>query len=133
MDADLQESGLRVGMDLVEIARIRDLIDSRGDKFLCRIYTAEELKQCNGRVESLAARFAGKEALVKALGTGLRGFRWKDVEVIREASGRPRLTLHGRAAQLANEMGYSRFEISLTHTSSIAGAVVIALRQPNET
>jgi holo-[acyl-carrier protein] synthase len=120
---------LGVGTDLAEVSRIRDSIQRFGDRFLNRIYTPGEraysLRKANP-AERFAARFAVKEAGMKAIGTGWsRGVRWVDFEVVNEPSGRPTLKLAGAAAQIAGQMGVNRISISLTHTAEMAFAVVI--------
>lgn len=120
---------LGIGTDLAEVSRIRDSIRKFGDRFVNRVYTAGEraysLRRANP-AERFAARFAVKEAGMKAIGTGWsRGVRWIDFEVVNERSGRPTLKLAGVAAQVASQMGVKRISISLTHTAELALAVVI--------
>jgi holo-[acyl-carrier protein] synthase len=120
---------LGVGTDLIEIARIAQSIDRFGDRFLHRVYTAREIAYCRRKknsAESLAARFAAKEAAAKALGTGIsRGIAWLDLEVVRQPSGKPTLQLSGRAAQRAKQLGVATISLSLTHSKDIALAFVI--------
>lgn len=120
---------LGIGTDLAEVERIRKSVLQFGDRFLTRIYTTHErayaLKKANAN-ERLAARFAAKEAGMKALGTGWsRGVGWQNFEVVNERSGRPTLRLGGNALKIAEAMGVKRVSISLTHTAQIAFAVVI--------
>jgi holo-[acyl-carrier protein] synthase len=119
-----------VGTDLVEVVRIEASLQRFGDAFLRRVFTPGEIAFCTARknaAESLAARFAAKEAGAKALGTGIsRGVGWKDLEVHRLPGQAPRLLLHGRAAELALQLGIGRTSLSLTHTRSLAQAFVIA-------
>ena len=109
--------------------RIRRSVERYGDRFLHRVYTDSERAYASRKAnwaESYAARFAAKEAGMKAIGTGLRGgITWKDFEVVNEPSGRPTLHLSGVARQVADRMGARRITISLTHTSEMALAVVI--------
>lgn len=118
-----------VGTDLAEVARIRRSIENYGDRFLNRIYTERERAYSSRRAnaaERFAARFAAKEAGMKAIGTGLRhGITWKDFEVVNEASGRPTLVLSGVGKQIAERLGVQRISLSLTHTAEMAFAVVI--------
>ena len=118
-----------MGTDLIETRRVQESMDRFGDRFLMRIFTAGEIAYCQRKknaAESFAARFAAKEAGAKALGTGIsRGVSWKEFEVKREASGKPTLSLHGRAAELAGAMGIRRVEVSLTHSRELAMAVVL--------
>ena len=121
---------LGVGTDLMETKRIEVSIDRYGERFLERVFTAEEIAYCmrkkKNAAESFAARFAAKEAGAKALGTGIsRGVTWKELEVRREAHGRPTLHLSGRAAELAGAMGVRRMQLSLTHSRELAMAVVV--------
>lgn len=117
------------GLDLVSLIRFKRFADRRGERGLSRLFTSGELAYCLGHVDptpSLAARFAAKEAFFKAIGTGLgQGGGWRDVEVVRLASGRPRLMLHGRAATTAHEMQVRTIHLSLTHTADTAGAFVV--------
>ncbi|MBL0927786.1 MAG: holo-ACP synthase [Phycisphaerales bacterium] len=118
------------GVDLVDVARIERMLADHTDRFRQRCFTAGELARGEGsrrEAEHLAARFAAKEAVFKALGTGLAdGLTWTDVEVITEPSGRPRLRLHARAAEVAALLGITAWSISLTHTDASALASVIA-------
>jgi holo-[acyl-carrier protein] synthase len=123
-------SDLLCGVDLVELERFRHGLSRSGDRFLKRIYTQREINLCGGRAERLAARFAAKEAVAKALGTGVRGIGWTDIEVLSDASGCPRLCLAGRAAELAASIGIRSWGISLSHTDDWAVAFVVA-RQEN--
>ena len=117
------------GIDLVEIRRIQQSVERYGERFLNRVYTAAEQAYCLRKrksAESLAARFAAKEAGAKALGTGIRyGVNWLEIEVVREPSGRPTLRFHGRAAQIAARLGAVRAALSITHTAELAMASVV--------
>jgi holo-[acyl-carrier protein] synthase len=117
------------GIDLVEIGRIQQSVDRYGERFLDRVYTAGEKAYClrkRNAAESLAARFAAKEAGAKALGTGIsQGVGWLEIEVVREPGGRPVLKFHGRAAERAGQMGVSNIALSLTHTGELAMASVV--------
>jgi len=114
-----------VGIDAVDVARFA-LILGRRPGFEERVFTDLERSTCAGAVNRLAARFAAKEATMKALGVGLGAFGFHDVWVEREPSGRPRLRVAGRAAELAGTAGVRRWHVSLTHTDLIAEAVVVA-------
>ena len=121
---------LGVGTDLMETKRIEGSIDRYGERFLERVFTTWEIAYClrkkKNAAESFAARFAAKEAGAKALGTGIsQGVTWKELEVRREANGRPTLHLSGRAAELARAMGVRRMQLSLTHSRELAMAVVV--------
>jgi holo-[acyl-carrier protein] synthase len=117
------------GIDIAEVPRIRNSIDRFGERFLKRIYTTAEIRYCKSKansVERYAARFAAKEAAMKALGTGWsHGVRWRDIEVSREPGGRPTLVFHGKAAEFAGRMGALHVALSLSHTAEQAIAQVI--------
>jgi holo-[acyl-carrier protein] synthase len=118
------------GIDITEVSRVAKAIDRFGERFLKRIYTPAEIAYClakkRGANQSFAARFAAKEAAMKAIGTGLRrGVTWHDVEVSREPGGRPTILFHGRAAEFAARLGVKRAALSLTHTVNEAMAQVI--------
>ena len=115
-----------VGIDLVEVPRIREMLEKHGQRFKERTFTAAEIAYCDARAEPAmhyAARFAAKEAVAKALGTGIwaEGVNWKDIEVGREASGKPVIILHGMAKEHAGEAACL---VSLTHTRDLAMAQV---------
>lgn len=118
-----------MGTDLAEVPRIRAAIERYGDRFTGRIYTPAEAAYAErkaNRFERYAARFAAKEAGMKAIGTGWsRGIRWKDFEVKNLPSGKPTLQLHGKAREIADRLGVREITLSLTHTSAMAMAVVI--------
>jgi holo-[acyl-carrier protein] synthase len=117
------------GIDLIEIERIQQAMDRYGQRFLNRVFTAAEQAYClrkRNSAESFAARFAAKEAGAKALGTGIgQGVNWREIEVVREPSGRPTLALHGRAAQFAKKLGVIHAALSLTHSREMAMASVV--------
>jgi len=117
------------GIDVIEIARIQQVMDRFGHRFLDRIYLGAEQAYCERKrnaAESFAARFAAKEAAAKALGTGIsNGVNWLEIEVVRELSGRPTLRFHGRAAQIAGRLGVVHSALSLTHTKDLAMASVV--------
>jgi holo-[acyl-carrier protein] synthase len=117
------------GIDLAEIGRIQQSVERYGNRFLDRVFTAAEQAYClrkRNAAESLAARFAAKEASAKALGTGIsHGVRWLEIEVVREPSGRPTILFHGRAAQIAERLGVVHAALSITHTASLAMASVV--------
>lgn len=114
-----------IGVDIVEIQRVQHSITRFGPRFLNRIYTERELAYCNGRVSSLAARWAAKEAAAKALGTGIGAVRWQEIEVINDGNCRPTLVLHGVAADLAAQLGLDGFAVSLSHARDYAVAFVV--------
>ncbi len=118
-----------IGIDVAEVDRVRTAIERHGRRFLERIYTAAEIAYAErkaNRYERYAARFAAKEAAMKALGTGWRrGVRWKDFEVRNQPSGRPTLELHGIAAEIAGRIQVSHIALSITHTAQQGMAIVI--------
>jgi holo-[acyl-carrier protein] synthase len=119
-------AGLHTGVDLIEVERVRMAIERHGDRFLKRIYTQAELDQLNGNLPSLAARFAGKEAVAKALSTGIGDVSWLEIEILRGPSHEPVLNLFGAAKDLAQKRGISNWSISLSHTHVHALAFVVA-------
>ncbi|MBI2861618.1 MAG: holo-ACP synthase [Chloroflexi bacterium] len=114
------------GIDIIEIDRIAAVLARRGERFLRRVFTAAEIARYRNRIPELAARFAGKEAVSKALGTGMRGVAWREIEILSDLRGKPLVHLHGRARARAQEIGLLEFEISLTHSQDFALAVVVA-------
>ena len=110
---------------MIEIERIREAIERHGDKFVARIFTEHERKECKGRTPSLAARFAAKEAVAKALGTGIGDVSWLDIEIRGDENNAPRLYLYGMAEIKAREKGLSNWSVSLTHTQTQAMALVV--------
>lgn len=120
---------ISTGIDLIEISRIEEVFERRGDRFRLRVFTPSEIEYCErlqSRLESYAARFAAKEAAMKALGTGwAEGVGWKDIEVVREPDGVPRLELRGRALERFRELGAARSHLSLAHSRDMAMAQVI--------
>ncbi len=117
------------GIDIAEVPRIARSIERFGDRFLQRIFTPGEIRYCDSkanRAERYAARFAAKEAAMKALGTGWNhGVRWRDCEVARLPGGRPTMTFHGRAGEFAARLGVKNAALSLSHTAEQAIAQVI--------
>lgn len=120
---------LGTGVDLAEVPRIRAAIERHGGRFIERIYTSPEIAYVErkaNRFERYAARFAAKEAGMKAIGTGWkRGVTWRDFEVVNLPSGRPTLRLHGVASEIAQQLGVRQISLSLTHTAELGMAHVI--------
>jgi holo-[acyl-carrier protein] synthase len=118
-----------IGIDIVEISRMEEVFARRGERFRACVFTEAEIEYCEGRasrLESYAARFAAKEAVMKALGTGWgEGVAWRDIEVTRAETGAPALRLRGRALELFGERGARKAHLSLTHSRDIAMAQVI--------
>ncbi len=122
---------LTTGVDLVEIARVERALSRHGDRFLERIFTPAEVLYCRARPAELAARFAAKEAVAKALGVGMRmmargGIGWREAEIVGDLRGKPLVRLHGRAAERAEELGLTEWAVSLSHTHEHAIAFVVA-------
>jgi holo-[acyl-carrier protein] synthase len=118
---------LRTGIDLIDIARVETLIERYGPRFLTRVFTPGELSDCQESAASLAARFAAKEAVSKALGTGIGPVSWHEIEILRGSERAPVLHLHGAAAHLAASLGLSEWSVSLSHTQTQAVAVAVAI------
>jgi holo-[acyl-carrier protein] synthase len=116
-----------VGIDMIAIPRVRGVIERHDGRFLRRVYTPEEVAFCRGRVPELAARFAAKEAVMKALGTGIRGVGWREIEVLPDRRGKPLVYLYGRAKARAEALGLRALDVSLTHESEIAAAFVVGV------
>jgi len=118
---------LRTGVDIIEIARLQRALDRYGEAFLERIYTPAEIAAYRDHAPSLAARWAAKEAVAKALGTGIGEVGWKEIEVLADERRAPVLHLHGRARALARQLGLTEWAISLSHTDALAIALVTAI------
>ena len=118
---------LATGVDLIEIARIEEVVSRHGKHYLERIYTPAELEQCGRRAESLAGRFAAKEAVAKALGSGIGDISWKEIELLGNEQNAPVLTLHGAAGQRAKELGLETWSVSISHSQSHSVAFVVAI------
>ena len=122
---------VKVGTDICSITRIREAYEKNGERFLDKILTGEEKRYVLSRqkrvAESLAGRFAAKEAVGKALGVGLRGVGWKEIEIGRSPYGAPLVMLHGRAKERARFLNLSTFDVSISHEREFAIAVVVAV------
>jgi len=118
-----------IGLDVVDVERFGQTMDRRGERLLAKLFTPAEVGYCLARVrkhEHLAARFAAKEAALKALGTGAgKNAHFREVEVLRTRRGKPVLQLHGRTARLAGRLGVTNIHVSLTHTEALAAAQVV--------
>lgn len=119
---------LAVGVDAVEIARVAATVARYGERFLARVYTANERAYAAGRAPALAVRFAAKEATAKALGTGIGPVGWRNIEIRNDAAGKPTLLLHGAAAMVARRAGYVEWQVSVTHSRETATAFVVGFR-----
>ena len=114
-----------IGIDIVEISRIRKAVAERGDGFLKRVYTPEEVKLYKNKIPSLAARFSGKEAVIKTLGITDKGIGLSDIEILSDEFGRPTISLYGKALKHALELGIKEITISLSHSRSYAVACAV--------
>jgi len=122
-----------IGVDIVEVERIRQAVTRWGDRFLSRVYTLDELAYCGQRMTSLAGRWAAKEAVSKALGTGWAAqdpheagwIDWTEIEVVRQPSGQPTVRLHGKALARARALGIAGWQLSMSHTDDHAVAMVL--------
>ena len=132
MDPD-RVGAIAAGLDVIEIDRIDRVLREFGERFLRKVFTERERQRYGDRVAELAVRFAAKEATSKALGTGIRGIRWKEMEIVSNRRGKPILVLHGAAAERAERLGLVAFDVSLTHSRTDAMAFVVALRDPAST
>jgi holo-[acyl-carrier protein] synthase len=115
-----------VGIDIVELERVAAALERHDQRFIDRVYTPIEAAICRGRPAELAARFAAKEAVMKALGTGARGVAWREIEVLLNRRGKPLVYLHGRAQERAREIGLDGLDLSMTHSRQYAIAFVVA-------
>ena len=118
-----------IGIDMVAIPRVQAVLDRHPSRFLRRVYTPEEVAFCRGRVPELAARFAAKEAVMKALGTGARGVAWREIEVLPNRRGKPLVYLYGRAQKRAERIGLRDLDVSLSHEREFAIASVVGVRE----
>ena len=123
---------LATGVDIIEIDRVQRSIDRFGDKLCNRIYTPQEQTYCAGKINSLAGRYAVKEAVSKALGTGIGDINWTDIEVINDERGKPELILHNNAKALAAKQGLTQWSISISHTNTHAIGFAVALGTTEE-
>ncbi len=123
---------LTTGVDLIEIERLQGAVARHGDRFLKRVFTQHELAESQGKIPSLAARFAAKEAVAKALGCGIGPVSWQDIEIRRGHANRPELKLHGAAARLAEELSLQEWSISLSHSRDYAVAFVVAMGRSDQ-
>ncbi len=118
---------LRTGVDIIEVARIDSAIVRHQERFFNRFYTPQELIEAEGRTPALAARFAAKEAVAKALGCGIGEVGWKEIEIVRDDRRRPQVRLHGQAQIIAEALGLRQWSVSLSHTHEHAVALVVAM------
>lgn len=124
--SDALDGWVQCGVDLVEVSRIESAHKRWGERFLNRVWTEREQVICAGRAQALAARFAGKEAAAKALGTGLPNQNWLEIEILRDKMGKPLVFLHGTAKERAVQLGITSLAVSLSHTRTMACGMVVA-------
>ena len=118
-----------IGIDLIEINRVEAALARWGERFQKRVYTEAERSHCRNRVPELAVRFAAKEAVMKALGTGMKGVGWREIEILNNDDGKPFVILHGHAKSKAKELGLRDLSVSLSHSRDLAIASVIGEAQ----
>ncbi len=127
-----QGVNIAVGIDIIEVARVRKVFEKHGERFLRRVFTEKEVQQCRRagtvRATRLAGRFAAKEAISKALGTGLHGLAWREMEVVQLRSGRPTVTLYGNARRRAEFLGLSAFDVSIADLAELSIAIAVAVQ-----
>jgi len=121
-----------IGVDIIEIGRVKEAVNRWGERFLRHVYTEAELAAYRHKPSSLAARFAGKEAVMKLLGTGRIGVNWREIETLSHPGGRPRVNLYGKARSKAGELGIKEIAVSLSHSKEYAIACVSAFSETNQ-
>lgn len=117
---------LRSGVDLIEINRLSDINPAIRARFLARVFTEKEIEICKGNDINLSGRFAAKEAISKALGTGIGEIHWKDIEILQKENGEPFVNLHAKAKLRENELGITIWALSISHSRNLAIAFVVA-------
>jgi len=115
------------GIDMIEVARIEGAIERHGERFFKRFFTPQEVQLCQGKAARLAGRFAVKEAVAKAMGTGIGDFNWTDIEIVGDSRGKPELHLHNKAKSAAADRGLVHWSISLSHTDTHAVGMAVAI------
>jgi holo-[acyl-carrier protein] synthase len=125
---DVPAGTTELGVDIIKVDRIRSTLERFGARFSERVLTPAERRYVRGRPETLAGRWAAKEAVSKVLGLGVRGIGWRDIEVERLPTGQPAVRLHGRAARRAEQLGMARIALSISHESDYAIAIAFGIR-----
>jgi holo-[acyl-carrier protein] synthase len=123
-----QGVNIAVGIDIIEVERVRGTLAQHGERFLQRVYTLQEIEQCRGKAIKLAGRFAAKEAISKALGTGMHGISWRELEVIQLSTGRPTVRLYGNARRRAEQLALSACDVSISDLAQFSIAVAVAVQ-----
>jgi len=124
----IQSVNVAVGVDIIEVERVRKVFEKHGERFLHRVFTENEILQSRGKPTRLAGRFAAKEAISKALGTGLHGVKWREMEIVQLRSGRPSVRLHGFAKLRAQQLGLSAFDVSIADLAQTSIAIAVAIQ-----
>jgi holo-[acyl-carrier protein] synthase len=128
-----QGVNVTVGIDIIEVERVRKVYEKHGERFLARVFTQNEVQQCRNKIARLAGRFAAKEAISKALGTGMRGVRWQEMEIVQLRSGRPSVRLHGTAKLRAQQLGLSAFDVSIADLAQLSIAIAVGVQTSTAT
>src|ERR1700676_3605067 len=128
-----QGVNVAVGIDIIEVNRVRKVFERHGERFLKRVFTEREVMQCRGKAERLAGRFAAKEAISKALGTGIHGVKWREMEVVQLRSGRPSVRLHGIAKLRAFQLGLTAFDVSIADLAQVSIAIAVGIQSTGTT
>jgi len=123
-----QGVNVAVGVDVIEVERVRRVLTRHGERFLQRVFTEQEILQCHGKVLKIAGRFAAKEAISKALGTGMHGIAWRELEVVQLSTGRPSVRLYGNASVRARELRLSAFDVSISDLAAFSMAVAVGVQ-----
>jgi holo-[acyl-carrier protein] synthase len=123
-----QGINIAIGVDIIEIERVRSVLAHHGKRFLQRVFTEQEIQQCRGKVLKIAGRFAAKEAISKALGTGMHGIAWRELEIVQLSTGRPSVRLYGNASVRAQELGLSAFDVSISDLAVFSIAVAVGVQ-----
>lgn len=121
-----------VGVDIIEVDRVQKVLSHHGERFLLRVFTELEVQQSRGKITRLAGRFAAKEAISKALGTGMHGVSWQEIEIVQLNSGRPTVRLRGNAKRRAELLELSAFDVSIADLKAFSIAIAIALQTPSD-
>src|SRR4029077_1570770 len=127
-DGSVPRGTTELGIDIIKVDRIRASLERFGDRFTRRVLTEPEQRYVRGRPETMAGRWAAKEAVSKVLGLGVRGIGWRDIEIERMPTGQPSVRLHGRAAARASQLGMGRVAVSISHESDYAVAIAFGVR-----
>ena len=127
-DGSVPPGTTELGIDIIKVDRIRASLERFGDRFSRRVLTEAERRYVRGRPETMAGRWAAKEAVSKVLGLGVRGIGWRDIEIERLPTGQPSVRLHGRAEARAGQLGMDRIAVSITHESDYAVAIAFGIR-----